>query len=254
VPSPRRQPPRDVATFTIVFKAFIPEDHVLGPLLHPQSYRGILPPRRRAFAGDGRGFDVDATTYRALQVVTVIPDEDADADGLLEGSKQNRAGVSESFVAKLALADGRLDDRDRRAAREDGRYGWERVAADATGMIIDGPSRLGPHAVRVRFRTRPFGGPRNRMVLGSPAIDWDFTVTIDTSGAEPRYRVVGRWDGYPAAELYINRQPVFTSAPGGRSATTLELLRLLPVYGDLTIATSGALARPAPGAHERRGL
>src|SRR5262245_48467519 len=80
---PSEQSPR---TFTIVFSTFIPSNYVNGPRIHPQAYAGLLPPRRLTFAGDDRGFDVDSTSFRARQVVTVIPDAAEDADGLLEGS------------------------------------------------------------------------------------------------------------------------------------------------------------------------
>src|SRR5262245_32815220 len=59
-------------SFTIEFTTFIPANHLVGPTLHPQSYGGLVPPSRLIFAGDDRGFDVDATSYRARQVVTVI--------------------------------------------------------------------------------------------------------------------------------------------------------------------------------------
>ena len=85
------------------------------------------------------------------------------------------------------------------------------------------------------------GGPRNRLVLGSPAIDWEFGITIDTSGPEPTYEVVGAWDGYPAAELYINRQPVFRSTPGNRPGSFGDLLKLLPGYADSRFVTRGIL-------------
>jgi hypothetical protein len=246
-PSPRISP-RDgkaptAELFTIVFSTFIPSNYVLAPRVHPQSYCGPVLPRRLAFAGDDRGFDIDSTCYRARQVVTIIPDEAVDADGLLDGSKQNLGGLSESFVASQALADGRIDDRDRDTVLGDGELKQGEVAAGAEGMIIDDPVRLGPHQVYVRLRTAGAGGPRNRLVIGSPSIDWAFGITIDTSGPEPTYEVVGSWDGYPAAELYINRQPVFRSTPGNRPGSFGDLLKLLPGYADSRFVTRGILHR-----------
>lgn len=234
--------------FTIAFSAFIPSDHVPGPHLHPQSYRGLAPPRRLVFAGDDRGFDVDAASYRARQVVTVIPDEAEDPDGLLEGSKRNLGGISESFVASRALSDGRLDARDRDGAMGDRRLDHGRAATSTEGMIIDDPVRLGPHKVFVRLRTSPRGGPRNELIAGSPSIDWDIGITIDASGPEPIYEVAGTWDGYPAAELYINRQAVFTFSPGDGPASTVDLLGLLPGRADFDFARRGTLTQPATAA------
>lgn len=233
-----------VRAFTIAFATFIPANHLLAPSIHPQAYVRVLPPSRLAFAGDDRGFDVDATSYRAKQVVTVVPDEADDADGLLEGSKQNLGGVTESFDARLALADGRIDEADRRGASADRKIKRGEVAVDTDGMIIDGPVRLGPHCVFVRLRTSLAGGPRNRLIAGSPSIDWDIGVTIDTSGLEPIYKVAGEWDGYPAAELYINRQPVFSFMPGTESGSGRDLLKLLPGHGDFHFVRTGRLTRP----------
>jgi hypothetical protein len=233
-------------TFTIAFATFIPANHLVAPSIHPQAYGRFIPPSRLAFAGDDRGFDVDATSYRAKQVVTVVPDESADADGLQEGSKQNLGGITESFDARLALADGRIDEADRIGAPGDLKIKREEVAVNTDGMIIDDPIRLGPHRVFVRLRTTPVGGPRNRLIAGSPSIDWDIGITIDTSGPEPIYEVAGVWDGYPAAELYINRQPVLTFTPGRESGSSRDLLKLLPGYGDFRFVRRGALAGP-PG-------
>lgn len=247
----RARPPR---TFTIVFTTFIPSNYVLAPRIHPQSYRGLFPPKLLVFAGDDRGFDHDATCYRARQVVTVIPDQADDPTGLLVGSKQNLAGCSESFVASQALADGRIDDRDRVGALGEGGVEEAVCAADSGGMIIEDPVRVGPHTVSVRLRTARTGGPRNRLVFGSPSIDWWLDITIDTSGSEPTYQVAGTWDGYPAAELYINRQPVFQATPGLRPGSTGDLLKLLPGYGDVRFVARGTLKRsPTPSSVEPFG-
>lgn len=234
-PTPVHSRPSDAGkpaeSFTIVFTTFIPGNHLYGPALHPQSYTGILPPRRLVFAGDDSG-----STFRARQVVTVVADSGQDHDGLVEGSMRNIGGVTESFVAQDALADGRIDDTDRAACMR----GMSAVAT--TGMAIEGPLRRGPKRVFVRLRTLPFHGPTNRLVLGAPAIDWDLGITIDTSGAEPVYEVAGTWDGYPAAELTINGQPVYSFRP----ERTRDLVKLLPLYGDVRVDTRGTL-RPSAG-------
>jgi hypothetical protein len=46
--------------FTIAFATFIPANHLVAPSLHPQSYGRLVSPLRLAFAGDDRGFGVDA--------------------------------------------------------------------------------------------------------------------------------------------------------------------------------------------------
>jgi hypothetical protein len=227
--------------FTITFAAFIPANNLVAPWIHPQSYASLVPPKRLTFAGDDRGFDIDATSYRAKQVVTVVPDEADDADGLVEGSKRNLGGISESFDARMALADGRIDEADRRLAPGGSPIKQSELAVNTEGMIIDDPIRLGPHRVFVRFRTAAMRGPRNPLIVGSPSIDWDIGITIDNSGPEPLYEVAGTWDGYPAAELYINRQPVLTISPGYGPGSSRDLLKLLPGYGDFRFVRRGRL-------------
>ena len=118
-------------------------------------------------------------------------------------------------------------------------------------MIIDDPIRLGPHCVFLRLRTALIGGPRNRLIAGSPSIDWDIGITIDTSGPEPMYEVAGTWNGYPEAELYINRQAVFTFMPGQGSSSSRDLLKLLPGYGDFRFVRRGRLTARSTGDVQR---
>ena len=231
-------------TYTIEFATFIPASFLLGPWMHPQSYGRLIPPMRLAFAGDDRGFDVDAQSFRAKQVVTVIPDQTDDADGLLDGSKRCLGGITESFDARSALSLGRLGDADRRGALGDREINHRAVAVNTDGMCIDDPIRLGPRRVFVRIRTVAMRGPRNRLLIGSPPIDWDIGITIDTSGREPTYEVAGTWEGYPAAELYINRQPVLLLAPPAGPDSRLDLLKLLPGYGDFRFVKTGKLDAP----------
>ncbi len=242
---PRLRGDLPAKTFTIEFTTFIPANHLIAPSIHPHSYGSLVPPARLAFAGDDRGFDVDSPSYRARQVVTVIPDEAEDADGLLEGSKRNLGGITESFDGALALADGRIDDEDRTGAAGGRRIKHEEIAVGTDGITVDDPIRLGPHCVSVRLRTGITGGPRNRLIAGSPSIDWDIRITIDTSGPEAMYEVAGTWDGYPAAELYINRQPVFTFMPAPGSSSSRDLLKLLPGYGDFRFVRRGRLTGPS---------
>jgi hypothetical protein len=233
--------PQAAKTFTITFATFIPNNYLLAPWYHPQSFCSLLPPARLAFAGDDRGFDPDSPCFRAKQVVTVIPEQADDPDGLLEGSTRNLGGLTESFDPRVALEDGRID-----AGEKASRTGIKRckrgeIPVNTEGMIIEGPNRLGPHTVSVRLRTGAPGGPTNRLIEGSPSIDWDITITIDASGAQPRYRVAGKWDGYPAAELYINRQPVWTYTPKAERLTTSSILKLLPGYADVRLDETGVI-------------
>jgi hypothetical protein len=252
VESSARSTPVD-RTYTIEFATFIPTNFLLAPWMHPQSYGSLVPLMRLAFAGDDRGFEVDAQSYRAKQVVTLIPDEAYDADGLLEGSKLCLGGTTESFDARWAFGDSRLGDGESRSPTEDCPIKHRSIAVNTDGVIIDDPIRLGPHRVFVRIRTAFMRGPRNRLLIGSPSIDWDIGITIDTSGPEPTFEVAGTWDGYPGAELYINRQPVLLLAPADGPGSSLELLKLLPGYGDLRFVRTGILTRSAGACSSSEG-
>lgn len=240
-----------LGTYTISLAVFIPSNHIVAPPIHPQSFAGpdrwieILP-RRLVFSGDDRGFDVDSARFRAKQVVTLVPDEASDADGLYDSSKLNIGGQTESFFAKSALADGKLDDHDRLHGHRKGNQVFpfrEKVPVDTSGMLIDDPIRLGPKRVSVRLHTARSGGPRDQLLAGAPSIDWDFTIVIDTSGPTPKYELAGSWDGYPAMEIYINRQPIYQYRGEDRSPTLSDLMKLVPGYGDLKVETSGMLTR-----------
>lgn len=236
-------------TYTVSLAVFIPSNYVLAPAIHPQSFTGAIP-QRLVFSGDDRGFDIDAARYRAKQVVTLVPDEEFDRDGLYDDSKLNLGGRTESFIAKAALADGKLDDLDRTGDPNDERRGagslHERIAVDVGGMIIDDPIRLSPKRVSVRLHTARSGGPRDQLIAGAPAIDWDFTIVIDTSGSQPKYELAGSWDGYPAMEIYINRQPIYQYRGEDRMPTMTDLLKLAPLCGDLKVDVSGRLDSVKP--------
>jgi len=227
-------------SFDVVFMTFIPANYVAAPWMHPQSYAG-LNARRLVFSGDDRSYDVDAVRYRARQRVTIVADGAVDPDGLVEGTKQNLGGRTESFVSNQALADGRIDDDDRDAVLGDARFKHAEVAVDPSGMIIDDPVRLGPRRVSVRLRTSDEGGPRDQLIAGAPSIDWDLTLVVDASGPKPTYELIGTWDGYPACELYVNRKPILLRSPGTEPASFTDLLKLGPKIADETIELRGTL-------------
>lgn len=233
-------PKHRTGNFTIALAVFIPNNHVISPAIHPQSFTGLVP-ERLVFAGDDRGFDVDAVRYRAKQVVTLVPDETLDRDGLCDNSKLNLGGLTESFVASRTLDDGKIDSGDHYEKGSKKKH--QSVPVDTRGMLIDDPIRLGPNRVSVRLHTAPSGGPRDQLIAGAPSIDWDFTITLDTSGPEPKYELAGKWDGYPAMEIYVNRQPIYQHKGEDKPPTMGDLLKLAPVYGDLSVKEAGVLER-----------
>lgn len=219
--------------FDISFSSFIPANNVIGP---PQSRCGFPPTNRLYFEGDDRSFDPDATSFRTRQLVTVIPNEATDSDGLKEGSDQNLVGETRAY-APDALADGTID-----ASDDDGTLGDCTLLHDtgtaSTGDMEIEVTRLGPDRVQVHL----FGGAGNPLVFGAPDIDWDFTIEIDTSQDPPQWTLTGSHDGFPAYEIYINGQTIYTYSPGTPPFDFGDLRALFPPL-DVDADDSGQLGQ-----------
>jgi hypothetical protein len=60
---------------------------------------GLLGNRRKLyFAGGNRDFQPAAATHRVRQLVTVVPDETLDPDGIKDGGMLNPAGAARAFA------------------------------------------------------------------------------------------------------------------------------------------------------------
>jgi hypothetical protein len=70
--------------------------------------------------------------------------------------------------------------------------------------------------VRVQLK----GGARDPLLKPSAAIDWDFTFVIDFSGTVSTYTFKGKHDGFPAYDVYINDDAVWTYDPGGQDCVS----------------------------------
>jgi len=205
--------------FTINVTSFIPTNNLQGP---PQSrclVKAIPPSIKRIFLkGDGRGFDPTAASFRTRELVTVITEKQCDADGLKEGSDKKLVGQSRSY-AQDALTNAPLGVID--AADDDAVLG-DCVLLDAVGtgsnkkmnIVV---TRINDHKVSVHM----FGAAADPLVLLSADIDWDFTITIDTSGAKPHWTLNGTHDGFPAHEIYINGTAIYTFAPAAPAGTSV---------------------------------
>jgi hypothetical protein len=90
-------------------------------------------------------------------------------------------------------------------------------------------------------RVRLHGGASNPLVFGAPNIDWDLTLTIDASASPTRWTLTGAHDGFPAHEVYVNDQTLYTYDPGPPPYTFVTHLRRLFPPLDVDVDRSGTL-------------
>jgi hypothetical protein len=210
--------------FAINLTTFVPANFVQGP---PQDrcLKGGVPPtfEQIYFAGDDRTFTPAAPAFRTRQMVTVIPAQAFDPDGLQEGSERHLVGETKAY-AEDALEDGRLDAADDDAVLQDCHLLHERETAAPENMHIT-VSRIDAQTVSVRM----VGGPGIPLVFGGShaGIDWDVTIAINTAGPKPVWGLVGGHDGFPAYELYVNGHAIYHYDPGPPPYGVDELARLL---------------------------
>lgn len=229
--------------FDIRLTTFIPGDNVTSFRWDPQfNLNGPAEPDIQLFhEGDDRSFAYAAERFRTRHEISVISNETYDPDGFVEGSERKTIGETRSYAQDGIGGDGRITA----AAKADSTTGdWSllhgRGRASSEGMRYQ-VTRRGPEQVEVvLFTPPPDGGPKNPLIEFGPAIDWMFKFLIDTTGGRTAQVTVspGRWDGFPAVELYINQQPIYLWSPGPGPYPPTQLLNLLPGTGDVIVPTS----------------
>ena len=210
--------------FTVNVGAFIPGNYIQAPPVQgwctglggrfPHIH--VLPPQRLYFAGDNRSsFDPNGS-FRARQLVTVVPDESASESGLAAGTMpKNEVGESKEYAQDALDNNGQLDSSDDDGVLGDCHLLDDEGTASNKDMHV-AVSRLGPKKVSVHL----YGSASNPLVapLGvnvAPPVHWDFTVTIDTSGTQPSYSLTHAcFTQFPAFEVFINNILVYGISPG----------------------------------------
>jgi hypothetical protein len=111
------------------------------------------------------------------------------------------------------LADGKIDENDEDGIRNDCVLFHDAATAEPDDMVVT-VTRQTADSVQVDLD----GGPSNPLIpfYGRPfgSLDWDFTITIDTSTGTPEWTLTGRHDGFPAYEIYINDMEIYRYSPG----------------------------------------
>ena len=232
--------------FKISFSAFIPHDNVPGPPLDTCRTTPPHPLRRDLYyRGDTRSFGATATSYRVRQKLTVIPDagatESVDAAGLKTGSIQNLIGQSRSYADDALLNNGTLDDGDNDDIEDDCVLFHKAATAQVTQghpMTVT-VNRINEHKVEVHLTGGP-PNPLSELARLVATLDWDFTITIDTSGDKPHWTLEGAHDGFPAYEIYINDVAIDTYSPGTPPFTLQHTRALMPPL-DISLSKQGDL-------------
>jgi hypothetical protein len=207
---------------TINVTTFIPANYIKPPL-GPDC--GTAPLSVGVFhKGDDRikkngkpKFSPKATTFRTRQVVTIFRDGSAVNPGVVGPAvlaALPETGPTEEYAWNALLVDGRISPQDRDPTLNDCSLLHRKGKATTRKMKVD--TDINGDIVVVRLH----GGAKDPLVrlavLEAAHIDWDFTFIIDFSGASPVYAFRGEHDGFPAYEVYINNQKVWTYDPGPR--------------------------------------
>jgi hypothetical protein len=207
------------AEYKVELTTFIPADHLEGPF---NATCGQGRNRQRLFfEGDDRGFGFGASSFRSRQRVTVVADENVDADGIKDGSVENLVGETRSY-APDALADGQLDAADDDGILNDCVLLHDRDTADASDMSVEPFLTPSNGIVAVLLR----GGPGNPLVRPSCDIDWNLNLQLREEGGATNYVLSGVHDGFPAYELYVNGHEIYRFDPGPGPFSFADLLRL----------------------------
>lgn len=202
----------------------LPPFHICRP--------GRIMPRRLFFDGDGRGFDFGAASFRSRQLVTLVTDEDVDADGIVDGSEQNLVGETKAYASD-ALDDGVIDENDDDELLHDCSLLHDRDRASNADMSVVSVRPPSGGSVEVRL----LGGPGNPLARPHCDIDWDLSLEITDDGTTKSYRLTGTHDGFPDYELYVNGQPIYLYDAGaaGRDLSALCAGR------DVSVQQTGSL-------------
>lgn len=227
-------------TFKVSFSTFIPTNYVSGP---PQSFCLVAPqlwppkitgPQHLVFAGDDRGFDPNATSFRTRQTVGLVPEESSSSSGVGTAPAE-LVGESKAYAPDALAGDNRVDPADDDAVLHDCHLLQDRGFASTSNMHVD-VTRVNAHQVKAHL----YGGAGNPLVSGAPDIDWDLTLTIDTSGSKPHWTLSGKHDGFPAYEVYVDGQTLYTYSPGPGPYGLGDIVKLFPPL-DITVNSSGDL-------------
>ena len=183
------------AEFEIMLKFFIREQWINVPV------RPINHPVHEYIAGsDDRNAMVGRlVSYRVAQMITVIPFEDLQPSGFMDGTKANLPGRSVLYIKKTSVP---FPKQGYSTANRllPGATAAVRGAPDVSRMKII-PLRDNVYAVTVELA----GSANDPLVWFSFDIDWKLQFRIDaTDWLQPKWAISGKHDNYPAIEIDLD--------------------------------------------------
>jgi hypothetical protein len=215
--------------YELKYMNFIPVPYVLGPPVLYDPFMGCEDGPAMVYAGDDRGPDPDAVTYRTKSAVKVVAEEACSPSGVVEGSLLKDVHPTKVYAFN-ALDDGVLDASDDDATGDCDRLHLVATASSSEFEIT--PERISPTAVKVHFA----GNAKNPLAPLSFGITWEFDVIIDSE--VNRWTLIGAHDCYPAHELYINNGRIFFNAPDSNTFGEIAICLSPPMNVDLSNSDS----------------
>jgi len=217
-------------SYELEYANFIPVPYVIGPPVLYNPFQGCENGPAMIYAGDNRGPDPDATSYRTKSAVTVIPEEACSPSGV-DGSPFKDVKPSKVY-AWNALDDGVIDENDDDATGDCDRL--HLVATASTSEISVSPERMSPTAVKVHFE----GNAKNPVAPISFGITWEFDVIVDSEAGT--WTMMGDHDCYPAHEAYIENSPMHVRLPDSSSFLEISTC-LFSLTPNVEVDASGSL-------------
>jgi len=192
------------AEFDFQFKAWLREQWVDVPF-HPID--NVL--NNRIAGGDDREASTDKTaSSRLYQVVTVIPFQHLDSDGIKDGTDQNVPGLTTLYDRGDSLPFPDRDHYDSGNRFKAGATPVQSATVDASRAFIKVEARSDSRKTKVRIH----GQAGDPLIHWSCDIDWNIFVEIDaTDPVAPKYQISGAHDDSPAFEIDLE-----TSDPDNR--------------------------------------
>ncbi len=196
----------------IKFAGFIPGDRIIAP--GTCVYKGETVPRQLYDNGNNRSFKYDADgkeDYKIQQIATLDTVEACKFDP----TSQNNIGLTKAYASDSLKNDSpnvpRIGPNDEDGIPGDCSLFHMQAIGSNKGMQVEF-EKIARNITKVTLR----GNAKNPLlILGAgPGISWEIMVTIDATGSIPKYTIEGEHDGFPAYELYLNKQLVYKFWPG----------------------------------------
>ncbi len=187
------------AEFDLQAKMWIREQWIDVPI-HPIAN----PLNNKIAGGDDRDNRNDpGASYRVSTVVTVIPFEVLDEDGIKDGSANHIPGLSTLYIREDSLPYPDEEDYSPTNRLLPGATPNDSEPPGTSRMHLDPVTSVDAQIATVRF----YGEANDPLIPLSCDIDWDFSVTIDASDPlDPTYLAEGAHDNYPAFEVDLQGQ------------------------------------------------